>query len=443
MTDTFAGRLAEALEGGWPAIARPNQVSPPGDWSIWMLLAGRGYGKTRVLSEMANSWATSGQCRRIAIIAATQADARDVMTEGESGVLECAPSWCRPIYQSSRRQIQWPNGCIATLYSAEEPDRLGGPQHDGALCDELASWRDPSTFDMLMFGLRLGKHPRTVIATTPRPTKLVRQLLAREGHDLVVTRGSTFENRDNLAPGFFSQIVNRYEGTRLGRQELLAEVLMDIPGALWSLETIDKGRRDRAPDLQRIVVAIDPAVSSHEGSDETGIIVAGRDERGHGWVLEDLSGKYQPHEWARGAIEAYRRHGADRIVAEVNQGGDLVENTIRTIDANASYSAVHASRGKYTRAEPVAALYEQGKVHHVGNFFSQLEDQMTSFVADIDRGKMGSPDRVDALVWALSELCVVREPYAALIDHYRKLSEAASVGSAAPAVATQQQAAPS
>jgi predicted phage terminase large subunit-like protein len=213
---------------------------------------------------------------------------------------------------------------------------------------------------------------------------------------------------------------------------------MDIPGALWSLERIDACRRDRAPDLQRIVVAIDPAVSSHEGSDETGIIVAGRDERGHGWVLEDLSGKYQPADWARTAIEAYGRHSADRIVAEVNQGGDMVENTIRTIDANVPFTAVHASRGKYTRAEPVAALYEQGRIHHIGGY-PQLEDQMCAFVPDIDRGKMGSPDRVDALVWALSELCVTREPYAALIDHYRKLSEAASVGSAVPEVVTEQQ----
>jgi phage terminase large subunit-like protein len=315
VSHALAASLASALETGWQVTARSNQLPPDGDWSIWLLLAGRGFGKTRVLSEMANAWASSGQTKRIAIVAATAADARDVMVEGESGILATAPPWCVPVYQSTRRRLEWPNGALAYCYSAEEPDRLRGPQHDGALLDELASWRDPSTFDMLMFGLRLGKHPRTVIATTLRPTKLVRQLLAREGNDLVVTRGSTYENADNLAPAFFSQIVNRYEGTRLGRQELLAEVLMDIPGALWSLDTIDKGRRDRAPDLRRIVVAIDPAISSHEGSDETGIIVAGRDERGHGWVLEDLSGKYQPHEWARTAIEAYGRHSADRRAA--------------------------------------------------------------------------------------------------------------------------------
>ena len=412
-------RLADALQNSWFAKARPNQIPPPGEWSLWMLLAGRGFGKTRVLSEMANYWATSGEYRRLAIVAATAADARDVMVEGESGILATAPTWCRPIYQTTRRRLQWPNGAIATLYSAEEPDRLRGPQHDAALCDELATWRDPSTWDMLQFGLRLGKNPRIVVATTPRPTRLVRQLLLREGQGLVVTRGTTYENRDNLAPGFFQQIVSRYEGTRLGRQELLAEVLMDVPGALWNLDGIDAARRERAPDLTRVVVAIDPAVSTNEGSDETGIIVAGRDEGGHGYVLEDLSGKHQPADWARTAIAAYRRHSADRIVAEVNQGGDLVENTLRTIDENVSYSSVHASRGKFVRAEPIAALYEQSRVHHVGSF-PELEDQMSSFVADIDRAKLGSPDRVDALVWGLTELMVERMPYAGLFEYYRE-----------------------
>jgi len=247
-----------------------------------------------------------------------------------------------------------------------------------------------------------------------------------------VTRGSTYENRENLAPGFFDTVIKKYEGTRLGRQELLAEVLTDVPGALWSLETIDKTRRDRAPELQRIVVAIDPAISSHEGSDETGLVVVGRDERGHGWVIEDLSGRLAPHEWARTAIEAYLRHSADRIVAEVNQGGDMVENTVRMIDPNIPFSAVHASRGKFVRAEPIAALYEQGKIHHVGHF-PPLEDQMTSFVPDIDRGKMGSPDRLDALVWALTELCVEPIPYMGLIEYYRQQHAEARVKEATPA----------
>jgi phage terminase large subunit-like protein len=238
--------------------------------------------------------------------------------------------------------------------------------------------------------------------------------------------GTTYENRANLAPGFFQSIVSRYEGTRLGRQELEAELLTDTPGARWSWQTLENCRRERAPDdLQRIVIAIDPAVSSREGSDETGIIVAGKDGRGRGHVLADLSGRYSPIEWARIAIGAYYEHSADRIVAEVNQGGEMVEATLRTIDPNVSYSAVHASRGKYTRAEPVAALYEQGKVHHVGTF-PKLEDQMTSYIPDIDRDKMGSPDRLDALVWALTELLVTAEPYVGLMQYYESQRAAMS-----------------
>jgi phage terminase large subunit-like protein len=292
--NSFARRLAAELEGGWRTIARENQLPPEGDWAVWLLLAGRGFGKTRTLAEWVNDQVSSGRAKRIAIVAATASDCRDVVVEGESGILACAPPWCAPTYESTRRRLNWPNGAIAYTYSAEEPERLRGPQHDAAICDELGSWRDPSTWDMLQFGLRLGKHPRVVVATTPRPTKLVRQLLAREGGDVVVTRGTSYENRANLAPGFFHSIVSRYEGTRLGRQEINAEVLTDVPGALWNLDAIDRARCERAPELQRIVVAIDPAVSSHEGSDETGIIVAGKDECGHGYVLGDLSGKYQP-----------------------------------------------------------------------------------------------------------------------------------------------------
>jgi predicted phage terminase large subunit-like protein len=319
----------------------------------------------------------------------------------------------------------WPNGAMAYTYSAEEPDRLRGPQHDAAICDELASWRAPQTWDMLQFGLRLGQHPRCLIASTPKPVRLLREILAREGRDVVVTRGTTHENRANLAPGFFQSIVSRYEGTRLGRQELEAELLTDTPGALWTWQTLENCRRQRAPDLARIVVAIDPAVSSREGSDETGIIVAGKDNNGRGYILEDLSGRFQPAEWARIAIGAYYEHSADRVIAEVNQGGEMVEATLRTVDANIPYTKVHASRGKYTRAEPVAALYEQGKVHHVGTF-PQLEDQLTSFVPDGDRARMGSPDRVDALVWAATELLVTAEPYAGLMQYYESQRAAMS-----------------
>jgi phage terminase large subunit-like protein len=426
----FRQRLADALAASWSAKARPSQRLPPGDWSIWLLMAGRGYGKSRVLSEVANHWASTGQYGRMAIVGPTASDVRDVMIEGESGILATAPAWCLPSYLPTRRQIRWPNGALATLYSGEEPDRLRGPQHDACLCDELGAWRVPETWDMLMFGLRLGQHPRTVVACTPRPTKLLRGLIQREGSGVVVTRGTSYENRANLAPGFFDSIVKKYEGTRLGRQELEAELLEDTPGALWTLDMIDRSRRDHAPELVRVVVAIDPAVSTKEGSDQTGIIVAGKDERGHGYVLEDLSGRYQPADWARTAIQAYYRHAADRVVAEINNGGDLVENTLRTVDPNLSYSSVHASRGKYTRAEPVAALYEQSKVHHAGTF-PELEDQMANFVPDLDRPRTGSPDRADAMVWAMTELLVERVPYQGLFQYYRELLGAAKETAAA------------
>jgi phage terminase large subunit-like protein len=264
---------------------------------------------------------------------------------------------------------------------------------------------EPSgVWDMLMFGLRIGAHPRWLATTTPKPVKLLRELLAREGRDVVVTRGSTFANAANLAPNFLEGIKARYGGTRLGRQELEAELLSDVPGALWQLDWIDRDRVERAPELKRIVVAVDPAVSTNEGSDETGIVVAGIDANRHGYVIEDLSGRYAPHEWAAVAVNAYRRHKADRIIAEKNNGGDMVETTIRMVSTNVSFKAVHASRGKVTRAEPISALYEQKKVHHLGTL-TQLEDQMCAFTSDFDRSRSGySPDRVDALVWALSEL---------------------------------------
>jgi len=406
-TPSFPQQVIDALERSWWSIARPNQLPPDGDWSIWLLLAGRGFGKTRVLAEWACDQAASGRASRIALVAATAADARDVLVEGESGILAVAPSWCRPIYEPSRRRLTWPNGCIGTLYSADEPERLRGPQHDAAICDELGSWRHPEAWDMLMFGLRLG-NPKCVAATTPRPTKTIRQLVAREGSDVVVTRGTTYENRANLAPQFFLQIASRYEGTRLGRQELNAEILDDVPGALWSAASLEECRCDRNPDLKRIVVAIDPAASSNEGSDETGIVVAGIDESDRGYVLADLSGKFAPLEWARIAIDAYRLHAADRIVAEVNNGGQMVEAVLRQVDHNVAYTAVHASRGKIARAEPVSALYEQRRIFHVGAFL-ELEEQMASFTTAFDARAAGfSPDRVDALVWAFSDLLITQ-----------------------------------
>jgi predicted phage terminase large subunit-like protein len=384
------------------------------------LLAGRGFGKTRTGAEYVRAMVGMRRVRRVALVAPTAADARAVMVEGESGLLSIGPPDDRPDYEPSKHLLTWPNGAIATTFSADEPDRLRGPQHDLAWCDELAAWRYPQAWDMLMFGLRLGTDPRVVVTTTPRPTKLIKALIADP--KVVVTRGSTAENRKNLAPAFLDQIVRRYEGTRLGRQELEAEILEDVPGALWSHAIIDATRVAIAPQLTRIVVAIDPAAGSGEHSDETGIVVAGKNTDGHGYVLADLSGRYTPTEWARAAIAAYRAHSADRIVAEINTGGEMVEATIRIVDPTVSFAAVHASRGKVARAEPVAALYEQGRVHHLGAL-PRLEDQMCGFAHDFDRAVAGySPDRVDALVWALTELLV--EPIAGegIFEAYRRLA---------------------
>jgi phage terminase large subunit-like protein len=373
------GKLAEALEDDWGAHARPEQISPPGNWAIWLILAGRGWGKTRTGAEWVRSQAEGSKAARIALVGATASDVRDVMIEGESGILAISPDHNRPIYSPSKRRLEWSNGAIAVAYSAEEPDRLRGPQHSAAWIDELASFANlESTWAMLQFGMRLGKNPQQLITTTPRPLKLLKQLIARP--DSVVTRGSTYDNRKNLPPSFFSQIITKYEGTRLGRQELDAELLEDIEGALWSTTVIEACRvpKDHPLDLKRIVVAIDPAISVGENSDSTGIIVCGIGHDNHGYVLEDITGKYSPTEWAMRAIAAYKRHKADRIVAEANQGGAMVETTLRAVDATVPVKLVHASRGKVTRAEPISALYEQARVHHVG-LFVELEDEMTSY----------------------------------------------------------------
>lgn len=392
--------LKAALVDDWANRARPEQLPPAGDWTIWLFCAGRGAGKTRAGAEWVRS--ITPNVGRIALVGPTAADVRDVMVEGESGILSICPDRDRPTYEPSKRRIVWNNGAIAQMFSSEEPDRLRGPQFGAAWADELAAWRNAGdTWSMLQFGLRLGAHPRQLVTTTPKPIKLLRELLARDGQDVAVTRGSTYDNRANLAPAFFSQIVRQYEGTRLGRQELNAELLDDVEGALWSRDMIDAARigNGSTPDLRRVVVAIDPATTAGEDSDETGIIVAAIGLDGDGYVLEDLSGKYAPREWAAKAVNAYRRHRADRIIAERNQGGDMVEATIRTIDPLVPVRTVHASRGKITRAEPVASLYEQKRVHHVGAF-DTLEDQLCGFAP----GVAGSPDRLDSLVYALTDL---------------------------------------
>lgn len=402
-SEELMARAAEVKRYNWAAHARPEQLPPAWDWHTWLLLAGRGFGKTRVISEWVRYQAESGTAKRIALVGRTAADVRDVLVGGESGILAVSPPSFRPTYQPSLRRLTWPNGAIAMTYSAEEPDLLRGPQHDAAACDELAAWKYSEAHDQLLLGLRLGARPRVVIATTPRPTPIIRQLVANATGPkptVHVTRGSTYDNAANLAPAFMAQVVSRYEGTRLGRQELHAEILSDAAGALWHRDQIDLLRVREAPELRRIVVAIDPAVSSTDKSDETGIVVAGIAESGHIYILADLSGRYTPQGWATAAIEAYNAHKADRIVAEVNNGGEMVELTLRTVSRTIPYTAVHASRGKRARAEPVAALTEQLKVHHVG-MFAELEDQLCEW--DAASGAR-SPDRLDAMVWACASL---------------------------------------
>jgi len=396
----------------WRAVGRPEQLVPPGvAWLVWLILAGRGFGKTRTGAETVLEWVKAGLCRRLALVAPTAGDARDVMVEGESGIKAVSQADGFPaFYEPSKRRITWPNGAIATLYSAEEPDRLRGPQHDGGWCDEIAAWDDAvATWDMLQFGMRLGDRPRMVVTTTPRPVPIIRKLIGDA--NTVVTRGSTFDNSENLAPVFLTTIRAAYEGTRLGRQELYAELLDDNPGALWKLAQIDALRVKRAPaDFRRVAGAIDPAVTSREDSDESGIIFGGTADcncKGkselHAFIIEDVSGIYTPDQWAKVVAAGYHRHQCDRIIAEINNGGEMVEATLRTLgDHDISFRGIHASRGKAIRAEPVAALYEQGKVHHVGTF-PKLEDQLTQWNPLTDTY---SPDRLDALVWLLTELMV-------------------------------------
>lgn len=391
----------------WQKKARASQQIPEGDWYAWLILAGRGFGKTRTGAETIREWVKSGQAKRIALIGATEDEVRQVMIEGESGLLAVHPPEERPYFLPSRKLLVWPNGACAQIFSGVKPDQLRGPQFDGAWIDELAKFPHPETlWQQLNFSLRLGKAPRVVITTTPRPLKLLKALMEREGKDVVLTRGSSFENQENLSPTFLSMMEERYAGTRLGTQELYGEILENVEGALWTYEHIEEARIDVAPPLARIVVAVDPAVTSSEESDETGLIIAGVSADGKYYVLEDGSGRYPPIKWAKRAIDLYKRHKADRIIAEVNQGGDLVQTMIRSLDSEVSFQSVRATRGKFTRAEPVAALYEQGLVFHVSpQGFSELEEQLCRYVPG---GSLKSPDRLDALVWALTALQEMR-----------------------------------
>jgi len=383
----------------WRAARRPNQTPPDSDWLVWLILAGRGFGKTRTGAEATKERMLMHPGCRVAIVAPTFSDARDTCVEGESGLKSVIPSDLVATWNRSMGEFHLINGSQAKLFSADEPDRLRGPQHHFAWCDELAAWRYPDAWDQLMFGLRLGDDPRVIVTTTPRPVPLVRSILAEKTTS--ATRGSTFDNAANLAPAILQKLREKYEGTRLGRQELFAEILDDVPGALWTWQMIEAASlRGELPELERVVVGVDPAISSNDDSDETGIIVAAKGRDGRGYVLADLSLQGTPDEWAKAVKAAVEGHKADRINAEGNQGGEMLRAVIRSVMPHAPVKIVHASRGKYARAEPIAALYEQGKVSHVGGL-AELEGQLTGYSPSIAKK---SPDRLDAMVWALSEL---------------------------------------
>lgn len=384
-------------------LARREQLEPEGEWTTWLYLAGRGAGKTRSCAE----WLAWKVCERpnvrTGIIARTYADARDTCAEGESGILSVLRQYkMLDNYNRSIGEITLKNKSRIKLFSAEEPDRLRGPQHEFIWADELAAWQYEDTWDMAQFGLRLGQAPQIAIATTPRPTPLLRRIIADK--NTVITRGTTYDNLKNLAPTVQTAILARYEGTRLGRQELFGEMLDDVPGALWTMSLIDDNRVAEAPQMTRIVVAIDPAVTSGENADETGIVVVGRGEDGDAYVLADRTIRDTPNAWANKAIAAFREFGEiGTIVGEKNQGGDLIENVLRSVDPHIPYKGITAKQGKRLRAEPISALYEQGRVHHVG-VLTALEDQLCGWVPDSGL----SPDRLDALVHGIAELNLAR-----------------------------------
>ena len=394
------------LRISWLETARDKQLQPKYiQHYIWLILAGRGWGKTRTGAQDIALYALKNPNTICAVVAPTHGDLRRVCFGGPSGLISIIPKKCfleskdQKGYSSSVAEIRLHNGSKIIGYAAQEPDRLRGPQFHRAWCDEIAAWRYPEAFDQLMFGLRLGDNPQCVITTTPKPTKLIKDLVERE--DVYVTSGSTFENEANLAKSALAMLKEKYEGTTLGRQELYAEIVDNLEGALWTHELIEEARLkdDTERQLTQIIVAVDPAVTANENSDETGIVVVGKDHNNEFYVLEDLSGRHSADKWGKIAINAFYEWEADRIVAEVNNGGDLVERLIRNIDHNVSYRSVRATRGKILRAEPIAALYEQRRVHHIG-VLPELESQMCSYTGEAN----SSPDRLDALVWGITEL---------------------------------------
>lgn len=439
----------EHFKYNWEFHALPKQRMPLGQWKTWIFLAGRGAGKTKTGSETVRKLVRDHGYRSIGLIAPTAADARDVMVDGKGGssLLEITPPWEKLEYFPTKKRLVWGNGAVGATFSAEEPDRLRGPQSDLIWSDELAAWRYlQETWDQAQFGLRLGKNPKHIITSTPRPVSIIKNLAkvavpAEEMtedsvEDVVITRGTTMDNAENLSPGFVQALIEKYEGTRLGRQELYAEILEDNPNAIFNQSDLDMGKVERTkgalrsrsevqfefvmpqgPDspqkfktgIIEIAIAVDPSMSADIESDETGIIVMGRDAKNHLYVFEDQSGIYTPNEWAEVVLGLYEKYDADTIVAEVNQGGDLVENTIRTVERErgmkrVNYRHVRASKGKIARTEPVGALAEQHRIHHVGDL-PKLEEQLVEFAPGYER----SPDRLDAYVWGAHHLIIQHE----------------------------------
>lgn len=399
----------ELLLWDWGFWGRANQLTPAGDWDTWLVKAGRGYGKTRAGAEWVRSIACGptpekpGRARRIALIGETASDVRKVIVEGESGVLAVHPPAFRPEWQPSTRTLMWPNGAQAFTYNATEPDELRGPQFDAALCDELAKWRHArETWDQLAFALRLGTHPQVMVTTTPRPIAVLKEIMADKR--TVVTNGKTSENHANLAESFLTRVVGRYAGTRLGRQELDGEMVDEVKGALWTRALLEAKRVRVHPDLVRVVVAVDPSGTRGAGAgDDIGIVIAGLGVDGRWYVLGDWTCNLSPEGWGRRAVAAFHEFNADRVVGEGNFGGDMVRAVIQSSDPTIPFKMVTASRGKVARAEPISALYEQGRVSHVG-MFAEMEDQMCAMTMAGYEGDGRSPDRADALVWALTEL---------------------------------------
>ena len=406
----------------WEAFARPEQLAPQSLWRVWLILAGRGFGKTRAGAEWVRTIAERDGHARIALVSTSLAEARAVLVEGESGIMACCPPERRPVFEASLRRLRWPNGAQAMLYSAAEPESLRGPQHSHAWCDEIGKWplshdRATRMWDNLQLGLRLGTDPRIAVTTTPRAVPLVQRLIEQETSGAcVVTRGSTYDNAANLPRRFLSAIEDEFAGSQLARQEIGGELLRDIEGALWSRSLLENCRDiDPQVELRRVVVAVDPPASAN--GDECGIVVAALGEDGIARVLADCSlARAQPDQWAAATANAAREWEADRVIAEANQGGAMVESVLRAAQSTLPVRLVHASRGKVARAEPVAALYAAGRVKHRGTF-PQLEDQLCGLMTGGDYAGPGrSPDRADALVWAVSELMLGRASFPRILS---------------------------